>query len=576
MSDSIVTGSETVPTIAVETKTSLLAGSKARKVREAILAYLFIIPAFLIVFTFGIFPLAFSGYQSLLRGLNNIVGPYNGFGNYVRAIGDLAYSLGFWMAVGAVIYGLYIGWKAYQQARLHDEQPWLLLIPAAALSVGMALFTRFFFTFLPQVLLIANEIRAAKQQGAPESTSQLFQQFLVERFTQPEIQRLFWIAMVALLISAAIYLVVSRNIPHSDRNGSYFGSFLATSILLIAGAALLQFILVSIQEAYTAALEGGETLRIWTHIVTISAGLLLWALSWIVWRSANNRDSNLSMFARLAAAALLLVGGYVLAVELPLAGANGDKKWFMGLLNTLYYSAGSIPFQLGISLVLATFLFQNIRGKGFFRMIYFLPYITPVVGAAAVFRVLFSGRVDAPINQLWRALGFSTQRWLDEPAGVFQLMLGNAVDLPSWAVGPSLSLVVIIIFGIWTFVGFNTVIFLAGLGGIPNELYEAAAIDGAGRWTQFRHVTLPLLSPTIYFTTLYAVIGTFKSFTHIYVLRSAAALGSSDTASVVIFDAMKRDTRYGYAAALSILLLIIVMGLTVINNRVASRRVFYG
>ncbi len=184
--------------------------------------------------------------------------------------------------------------------------------------------------------------------------------------------------------------------------------------------------------------------------------------------------------------------------------------------------------------------------------------------------------MDAPINQLWRAVGFSSQRWLDEPNGVFQLILGNAVDLPSWAVGPSLSLVVIIIFGIWTFVGFNTVIFLAGLGGIPNELYEAASIDGAGRWTQFRHVTLPLLSPTIYFTTLYAVIGTFKSFTHIYVLRSAAALGSADTASVVIFDAMKRDTRYGYAAALSILLLIIVMGLTVINNRVASRRVFYG
>jgi ABC-type sugar transport system permease subunit len=94
---------------------------------------------------------------------------------------------------------------------------------------------------------------------------------------------------------------------------------------------------------------------------------------------------------------------------------------------------------------------------------------------------------------------------------------------------------VIIIFGIWSFVGFNTVIFLAGLGGIPSSLYEAASIDGAGRWAQFRHVTLPLLSPTIYFLTLYAVIGTFKAFNHIYVLRSPAALGTADTVSVVIF-----------------------------------------
>ncbi len=370
MSDSIVTGSETVPKIATETRTGLLDSRRARKVREAILAYFFIIPAFLIVFTFGIFPLAFSGYQSLLRGLNNIVGPYNGFGNYVRALGDLAYSVGFWLALGAIMYSLYVGWKAYRQARVREERPWLLLLPAAALTVGMALFMRFFFTFLPQVLLIGNEIRAAKQQGAPETTSRLFQQFLIERFAQPEIQRLFWIAVVALLVSAVIYYAVSRVVPPSERNGSYFGSFLATGILLVGGAALLWFIWISIQEAYTAALEDGETLRIWTHIVTISAGLLLWALSWVLWRSASNRDSNLSMIVRLAAGALLLLAGYVLVVELPIAGANGDKKWFFGLLNTLYYSAGSIPFQLGISLMLATFLFQNIRGTGYFRMIY--------------------------------------------------------------------------------------------------------------------------------------------------------------------------------------------------------------
>src|SRR5262249_44715386 len=146
--------------------------------------------------------------------------------------------------------------------------------------------------------------------------------------------------------------------------------------------------------------------------------------------------------------------------------------------------------------------------------------------------------------------------WLNEPTGIFQLMVGSHVHLPTWAAGPSLALCVIMIYGVWTFVGFNTVVFMAGLGNIPPEVYEAAEMDGAGRWAQFRHVTLPLLSPTIYFLTLYSVIGTFKAFNHIYVLRSAAALGTTDTASVVIFQAFKRDTRYGYASALAIILLL--------------------
>jgi multiple sugar transport system permease protein len=129
---------------------------------------------------------------------------------------------------------------------------------------------------------------------------------------------------------------------------------------------------------------------------------------------------------------------------------------------------------------------------------------------------------------------------------------------------------------VWTFIGFNTVIFLAGLGSISRDVYEAGAMDGAGRWAIFRHITMPLLSPTIYFLTLYSVIGTFKAFNHIYVLRTAAALGTTDTASVVIFTIFRETVRYGYASALAILLLIIILALTAVNNRIASKRVFYG
>jgi multiple sugar transport system permease protein len=236
---------------------------------------------------------------------------------------------------------------------------------------------------------------------------------------------------------------------------------------------------------------------------------------------------------------------------------------------------GTIPPQLIVALILAVLLFQEIRGRSFFRVIYFLPYIAPFVGTAAVFKIIFSNRPTAPINSILNFFGLPALGWINEPNGVFNL-LTPGVSLPAWAGGPSLALVVIMIYGVWTFFGFNTVIFLAGLGNIPKEMYEAAAIDGAGRWAQFRHITLPLLSPTIYFLTLYSVIGTFKAFNHIYVLRTGAALGTTDTASVVIFQTFQRDTRYGYASALAVLLLVVIIVLTIINNRVAERRVHYG
>ena len=166
--------------------------------------------------------------------------------------------------------------------------------------------------------------------------------------------------------------------------------------------------------------------------------------------------------------------------------------------------------------------------------------------------------------------------WLDEPKSIIEMLTGSNVELSGWLAGPSLALVVIIIFNIWSYIGYDTVIFLAGLGGIPGELYEAAAIDGASRWDQFRHITLPLLSPTTYFLTLLAVIGTFKAFNHVWVLRSAAALGTTDTASIVIFSEFNRNTRYGYAASLAFVLLGVILILTIINNKVAEERVFYG
>jgi multiple sugar transport system permease protein len=497
-------------------------------------------------------------------------------GNYVRAIGELAYVLGFWFAILLVFLAIREFWQARKMALENEDKPWLLAIPAALLAIGFAIFTWSFFTLLPLMLGTGDQIRAARRAGATGTTSELFFQFVAEGLKDPRVQLLFWVSMAVIVVAGLLAVYVRGRLPENRRNNSYFTFFFITALLLIAGAALFVWVLHSVVTAYAEAAADGETLSIWTYVTTISAGFVLLVLSWFVWRRAGSRDSTAGMLLQLGAGALLIVGAYILIVEIPSAAASGDPKWYRGLTNTLYYSVGTLPFQFIFALMLAVFLFQKIRFKTGFRMIFFMPYITPVVGAAAVFRMIFSGQPQSLMNRFIGVFGMGPWRWLNEPIGIFQLLAGDTVNLPSWLAGPSLALIVVMIFSIWTFVGFNTVILLAGLGGIPPDVYEAASIDGANGWQQFRHVTLPLLSATIYFLFIYALIGTFKAFNHIYVLRNSAQLGSTDTASVVIFDAFQRDTRFGYAAALSVLLLFIVMGLTVINNRVSQRGVYYG
>ncbi|HRW10987.1 MAG TPA: sugar ABC transporter permease [Caldilineaceae bacterium] len=548
----------------------LFAGRRGRRLRETLLAYAFLFPAFLIISVFGLFPLIFAAYQSSLRGLNKIVGTYDGLGNYVRAIDSLTYVLAFWIAAVALFVAIRTLIVTAKNAAEKRHQPWLWLIPGTLIGSGFALFIGFIFRLLPALLDVPNQLRG---RNADDAT---FRGLMWDAWMQGPVQQFFWGALLLIIVGIVLTNWIDRSKALRARVGNYAGPFISVTILFIGAAVLGWLTWTEVQAAYAEALEAGEGLDLWTQIITISAGFLLLIAAWWLWDNAGGFQSNLAMAARLCGAAVLMVGGWVLIGELPRVIAAGDKDWWIGLLATVWYSIGTVPTQLIISLVLAVLLFQDIKGKGFFRMVYFIPYIAPFVGTAAVFRIIFSSRPNALLNSTIGVLGIDPALWLSEPKGIFQLLLGNSVQLPIWAAGPSLALVVIMIYGIWTFVGFNTVVFLAGLGNIPKPLYEAAAIDGGGRWAQFRNITLPLLSPTIYFLTLYSVIGTFKAFNHLYVLRNAAALGTTDTASIVIFEAFKRDTRYGYASALAILLLIIILILTYVNNRIASKRVFYG
>jgi len=558
-------------TAVAKSKPRLLTGKRGRKTREALLAYALILPAFIIIFTFGLFPLAFSAYQSTLKGLNKIVGTYDGLGNYVKAIDNLAYVLGFWLSIIFV----YLGVKAIREIRKtgkeNSESIWIWAVPSLVTAVAMALFVRFFFTLLPEFLSIPSKVPRGESL-----TREMAIQFFGEAWRLDKIQSSFWIAMLAIGIAIVVSYITIRYTPKSVRNTTYYAGFLQAFLLFLGAMALTWLTWTEIQLAYAEALEKGEGLDIWAQIITISAGFVLLILSYLLWRSAGDRDSAIKIFLRMGAALALAIAGWVLIAELPRIIAEGNKDWWQGLQVTVYFAFFTIPLQFAFALTLATILFQNLRGTTWFRMFFFLPYIAPLIGTAAAFRIIFSGRANALINSAIVSLGFEPLGWLNEPSGIFQMMAGSNVDLPSWLTGPSLALITIILYNVWTYVGFDIVIFLAGLGSISKELYEAASIDGSGRWSQFRHITLPLLSPTIYFLMLLAVIGTFKAFNRIYVLRTGAALGTTDTASVVIFEAFNRDTRYGYASALAMMLLIIIVILTVINNRIAEKRVFYG
>ena len=252
-----------------------------------------------------------------------------------------------------------------------------------------------------------------------------------------------------------------------------------------------------------------------------------------------------------------------------------DPAVWQALLITATYSAVAVPVQLSLGLLLAYLLFQNVRGREALRVLYFLPYITSTVAAAAVWSYLYSPD-NGLINAGLRAAGLPPQRWLAEPTGVLTLV-GQAFGLsvPSFLAGPSLALLSVIVFTTWVFVGYDMTIFLVGLGNIPPEVYEAARVDGAGGWTLFRHVTLPLLSPTTFFLLIFTVIGTFKAFNHIWVMTQGGPGSATTTASILVFQQLYQANRYGYSAAIAFLLFAAILGLALLQNHVAGRRVVY-
>lgn len=544
-------------------------GRRLRNLREYITAYLMISPAVILIFIFGIFPVGFALYVSLHKWRIKRT-DYIGVANYTRAVGNLAYVVMFFLAVGMLVGAYFLVRRIRSAAEENGERPWLLAAPGLLYAIVVAAFLRYIWYQLPEFLDIADKLRGL------EKTRELFIQLLGESFRAEAVQAA-WNDFVFLLFAAVILGGTALYRWRRPDNFSYQTQFTLLWLAFGGGLGLLWYTYAQVIQAYALAVETGSDPGIWLQVISISSGVLLLGIAWASWNGASGEDSGRRFWLRIVGATTLMVGGWLLIGEIPVIAASGDKDLWQGLKVTVFFSLGTVPFQLSISMFLAILLFQRLRGSELFRMIFFLPYVTPFVASAAVFRQIFSNRDTAPINLVFRKMGFEPLEWLFESRGIFEMFAaGQGWDWPEWAGGPSLALTVVIIHSIWTYVGYDTVIYLAGLANIPNEINEAAEIDGASRWQIFRHITFPLLSPTTYFLSLIAIIGTFKAFSTIWVFREGAALGTTNTFSVTIFIEFFEKLRYGYASAMAFVLFAIILSLTYINNRVQGSRVFYG
>ncbi len=321
------------------------------------------------------------------------------------------------------------------------------------------------------------------------------------------------------------------------------------------------------------------------QLILIGTGMFLIGIAYLVWKDAQKRETTFGLSGMFLLALLLMVGGWLCISELPgtmmRAGAPALEVR-EALTRTVIFSIVSVPAQLMFGLLLAYVMFYEINlGKGMFRLVYFMPYIAPRIATATVFTVVFSLDPGGLANKFLGVVGIETQKWLMEPNGLIRVIFrevfnGNPNQIPSAFEGPSMALTTVILFNIWVYSGYYAVIFLAGLGSIPGELYEAARVDGAGRWSAFRNITLPLLSPVTFFLSMLGIIGTFSSFDSIYVMRSGAIGQEVDTLTVRIFEVFYKQNDPGYATALAFILFMVILILTLIQNQLSKDRVFYG
>lgn len=221
-----------------------------------------------------------------------------------------------------------------------------------------------------------------------------------------------------------------------------------------------------------------------------------------------------------------------------------DSTFLISLKNTFYYSIFTVPLTMVAALLIAVLLNSKIKGIVAFRTAFFFPYIASLVAVGAVWNMLFQPEFG-PINQFLRFIG------IDNP--------------PGWCASTEWAMSVIIIVSVWKYMGYYMVVYLAALQGIPNELYEAASIDGATGWKKLRYITIPMLKPTTFFVTVMLTIQCFKVFDLIYVMTQGGPGRSTNVLVNHIYNTAFVDFNFGYASASAMVLFVIVLVVTLIQ-----------
>lgn len=233
---------------------------------------------------------------------------------------------------------------------------------------------------------------------------------------------------------------------------------------------------------------------------------------------------------------------------------TGDRKFWDIMIFTLVYSLFNVPLGLVGALFTATLLNQNVKAIGIWRTLFYLPAVLPAAATAL----------------LWR--------WMLGTNGLLNSMLGPiynliGVERPAWLTDPDMVLPAYILMGLWGVFGANTVILLAGLKNIPRDLYDAAKIDGAGRVSAYRNVTIPMLSGTLFYVLIMGIIGSLQTFTQAFFVQHTARAGTF--MNVYIYQQAFERNKMGYAAALGWIMLIIILLFTLLVFRSSAAWVYY-
>ncbi len=229
-----------------------------------------------------------------------------------------------------------------------------------------------------------------------------------------------------------------------------------------------------------------------------------------------------------------------------------DDLFWKSLSVTLYFTLVSVPLSLAISFAVALLMNVKVRGIAFFRTLFYMPSIVPAVASAVLWVWVFNSEFGL-LNSMLRALGLPKVLWLQDPA----------TAMPA-----------LILMSLWS-IGGTMVIYLAGLQGIPQHLYEAAEIDGANYWSRFRHVTIPMMSPVIFFNLVIGLIAALQTFTQGYLITRGGPQNATLFYGLYIYRSAFQNFKMGYAAALSLVLFTLVLLLSLFVFRQLGRLVYY-